>query len=162
MVERGVHAAGGVQTVKVQRRALFNAVVHRLVVGGIFKERTVLDRAGDARQVLEHDAAAADVGMADLAVAHLARGQAHVKTGGLERRVGILGKKAVEHGGVGRAHRVADGIVGQAEAVHDDQRGGSLIHRFSSLLLVGSVDDLHQCLGVERSAADQAAVDVLV
>ena len=73
-----------------------------------------------------------------------------------------IGKKAVEHGGVGRAHRVADGIVGQAEAVHDDQRGGSLVHRFSSLLLVGSVDDLHQRLGVERSAADQAAVDVLV
>ena len=39
------------------------------------------------RQVLEHDAAAADVGMADLAVAHLARGQAHVKAGGRERCV---------------------------------------------------------------------------
>mgnify|MGYP000242341708 FL=1 len=43
-----------------------------------------------------------------------------------------IGKKAVEHGGVGSAHRVADGIVGQAEAVHNDQCGRSFIHKLLS------------------------------
>ena len=62
----------------MQRRALFQTGVHRGVVGGIFKEGAVLNGAGDARQVLEDHAAAADVGVADLAVAHLTSGQAHV------------------------------------------------------------------------------------
>ena len=127
-----MHAAVGMQTVKMQRRAFCKAVVHRLVVGGVFEKCAVLDGTGDARQILEHDAAAADVGVTDLAVAHLPVGQTHVKAGGLERRVGILGKKTVEHGGVGSAHRVADGIVGQAEAVHNDQCGRSFIHKLLS------------------------------
>ena len=74
----GVYAAVGEQSVEVQRRALFQTGVHRGVVGGIFKEGAVLNGAGDARQVLEDHAAAADVGVADLAVAHLTGGQAHV------------------------------------------------------------------------------------
>ena len=93
----GVYAAVGEQSVEVQRRALFQTGVHRGVVGGIFKEGAVLNGAGDARQVLEDHAAAADVGVADLAVAHLTGGQAHVQTGGGELRMRVLAGQTAKH-----------------------------------------------------------------
>ena len=70
--------------------------------------------------------------MADLAVAHLAGRQAHVKAGRGKRCMRILGKKPVEYRRVRRTHRIADNIVGQAEAVHDDEGSRSFVHKMIS------------------------------
>ena len=70
--------------------------------------------------MVKYHPARADVGMAHLAVAHLALRQAHVQTGGRELRVGVLLEKLVQAGGIGRPDSVALRLIGQAEAVHDD------------------------------------------
>ena len=66
------------------------------------------DGVGDARQVLHHDAAGADVEMADLGIAHLAVGQADVAARGAQEGVRTRAPQAVE----GRRPRLAHGVVG--------------------------------------------------
>ena len=56
----------------------------------------------DAGQILKHHPAAADVGVAYLAVAHLPLGQAHVQSGGGQGGVGIIRQQAVQHRGIGQ------------------------------------------------------------
>ena len=128
VLDVGVDAAVGQKPVQVQAGALFQAVVHGLVVGGVFKEAAIVDGAGDAGQVLEHHPAAADVGVAHLAVAHLPGGQTHVQAAGGQGGVGIFGEKPVQLGRPGQAHGVAGAGVGEAEAVHDDQGSRRLVH----------------------------------
>ena len=82
VVDMGVYAAVGQQTVQMQGGTVFQAVVHGLVVGLVLEEAAILNGAADAGQILKHHAAAADVGVAHLAVAHLALGQAHIQAGG--------------------------------------------------------------------------------
>ena len=74
-----VDAAVGQQPHHMEGGAVLSAVVHGLQIGGVFEEVAVGDGLGDAGQVLEDHAARADVGVAHLAVAHLAVGQAHVQ-----------------------------------------------------------------------------------
>ena len=128
MLDVGVDAAVGQKPVQVQAGALFQAVVHGLVVGGVFKEAAVVDGPGDPGQILEHHPAAADVGVAHLAVAHLPGGQTHVQAAGGQGGVGIFGEKPVQLGRPGQAHGVAGAGVGEAEAVHDDQGSRRLVH----------------------------------
>ena len=54
------------------------------------KEFPVLDHQVEARDVHVHDAAGADVQVADFAVAHLAFGQSDKRAAGVNERVGIL------------------------------------------------------------------------
>ena len=86
----------------MQAGALFQAVVHGLVVGGIFEKLTAFDSPADPGQVLKDHPASADVGVAHLAVSHLPGGQTHIQPGGGEGGVGIVGKEAVQHRGVGQ------------------------------------------------------------
>jgi hypothetical protein len=78
-------------------------------------------RLADARQVLHHHAAGADVEMADFGIAHLTRRQADILAGGHQQRVRAGGPEPVE---IGRA-RLPDGVVCDfvtpAPAVHDHQ-----------------------------------------
>ena len=128
VLDVGVDAAVGQKPVQVQAGALFQAVVHGLVVGGVFKEAAVVDGPGDPGQILEHHPAAADVGVAHLAVAHLPGGQTHVQAAGGQGGVGIFGEKPVQLGRLGQAHGIAGAGVGEAEAVHDDQGSRRLVH----------------------------------
>ena len=105
----------------MQRRALFHAGIHGVQIGGILEEVAVGNGLGDAGQVLKHHPARADVGVANLTVAHLARGQAHVQPGGGELRVGKLLKETVQPGGLRRLDGISGQMaVGHAEAVHND------------------------------------------
>ena len=74
----GMDAAVAEQSQQVQRSALFQAGVHGGVVSFVFKKIAVFDGFADAGQILKYHAAAADVGVAHLAVAHLTFGQPHV------------------------------------------------------------------------------------
>ncbi len=66
------------------------------------------DRRRDARQILHHHAAGADIEMADFGIAHLAIGQADVLAGGAQEAVRAVLPQPVE----GRRLGLADGVVG--------------------------------------------------
>ncbi len=68
-----------------------------------------------------HDAAGADVEVADLAVAHLAFGQADERAAGVDERVGILAQQAVVGGLAGECDGVGFGFGAVAPAVEDDE-----------------------------------------
>ncbi len=75
VLQVGVDAAVGQQAHQVQGRALLQAGVHGVPVGGIFIKAPVGNGFGDPGQVLEHHPAGADVGVTHLAVAHLPSGR---------------------------------------------------------------------------------------
>ncbi len=74
----------------MERGVMLNAVIDRADESRILGDGTVRAGVRDPRQILENDAARADVGMADFGVAHLACGQTDVAPGSADQRVGIL------------------------------------------------------------------------
>ena len=99
VLDRGVHAALGDQADEVDARR----VPHRLPQGLVLGQRAVRDGGVDAREVLRHDRARAEVEMADLGVAHLALGQADRLALGGELRVRVLPPTAGRTRGCRRA-----------------------------------------------------------
>ena len=85
----------------------------------VLKELAVTDGLGDAGQLLIDHAAGADVGVADLTVAHLAVGQAHVHAGSTDLGVGIGGKQLVQVGGACGVDGVGAGVVAAAKTIHN-------------------------------------------
>ena len=127
-----VYAAVRQQAVQVQAGSLGQTVIHRLVIGRICKKGAVINGAADPGQILEHHAAAADVGVPHLAVAHLSVGQTHIQAGRRQCGVGIFSEKTVKHRCSGHAHGIVFAALGHAEAVHDNQCSRRLVHAFSS------------------------------
>jgi hypothetical protein len=84
-----------------------NLLQHR-----ILEEGAVLDRVLDAREVLLHHRAGAEVEVADLAVAHLALGQPDGAPAGGQLRVAVALPQLVEHRCLGERQRVARPIGG--------------------------------------------------
>ena len=87
-----VHAAVGDQPHEVDRAAGRLGLAHRLEQRGDLEEGAVLDGPVDAHQVLVDDPPGAEVGVADLGVAHLPLGQSDGETGGPQR-----GRRVVAH-----------------------------------------------------------------
>src|SRR5204862_1759553 len=87
----------------------------------VARERAVRDRVVDARQVLAHDRAGAEVEVADLGVAHLPLGQPDGAPAGGQLRVRVPGPELVEDRGVGPLDRVAGAGRREPPAVEDDQ-----------------------------------------
>ena len=129
MVQVGVDAAVAEQAHEMQGGIVLPAGVHGVDIGGIFKKGAVLNGLADAGQVLKHHAACADVGVAYLAVAHLPLRQADVQSGGGKLRVGVFLEELVQAGRVGSGNGIALRFLPQAEAVHDDERGRSFVHK---------------------------------
>ena len=138
VVDMGVYAAVGQQAVQMQGGTVFQAVVHSLVVGLVLEEAAILNGAADAGQILKHHAAAADVGVAHLAVAHLPCGQTHVQSAGGQGGVGVFLKQPVQHRRLGQGDGVVVRRRRDAEAVHDDKGRRSFVH--ACLLLLFSPD----------------------
>src|SRR6185312_16758513 len=85
-------------------------------------ERAVRAGVVDARQVLTHDGAGAEVEVADLGVAHLPVRQSYRTAAGGELRVRIRGPQLVEDGRGGERDGVARAGRRKAPAVeHDEQ-----------------------------------------
>src|SRR5262249_61208134 len=72
----------------------------------ILEKRAGLDRFADADEVLHHDAAGAQIQMADLAVAHLAFGKAHGATGRMQQCCWVASNEGVP----GWRIRESDGV----------------------------------------------------
>ncbi len=79
----------------------------------------------DARQVLEHRPAGAEVEVADLAVAHLAVGQADGGAGGVEAGMRPLGHESPPARHVGGGDGIHGRVRPDAEAVDDDEDDGA-------------------------------------
>ena len=129
-----VDAAGGQESVDVDRLAVGLGLEHGVLVGRILKESAVLNGVGDLGQILEHHPAGADVGVAHLGVAHLALGETYVQAGGRQLAAGALGKDLIQEGLPGVGNGVARRLVPEAEAVHNDQCGRSFTHNIPLLL----------------------------
>ena len=123
MGDVAVHAAVGEQTHDVQSLTVGLGVFDGLDIDLVFKELAGLDLLGDLRQDLEYHATGANVGVTHLGVAHLALGQAHVKSGGLQLGAGILGKELVKIGLLGLGNGVAGSGRRDAETVQNDKNG---------------------------------------
>ena len=127
MRDVAVHAAVAEQTQDVERAAVGLGVVHRLDIGGVLEEAAVGYGVGYLGQVLEHDAACADVRVTDLAVAHLAVGQADIEAGCGQPGIGAGFKQLVHDGGLGEPDGVSVIALADAVAVEDNER-----YRFDS------------------------------
>ena len=123
VVNVAVNAAVGQKSEDVQRLAAALCIVHRLDVGGIFKEAAVLYRIAYAGQILKNDSAGADVRMSDLGVAHLPLRQSDRHSGSGKRRIRVLRKYRIEPRRCGSAYRIAVGRRSNAEAVHYHKYG---------------------------------------
>ena len=102
-----VHTAVGEQPNEMQRGLFRNGVIHCGDEGGVLKEVAILDGLGDAGQLLVHNAAGADVGVANLRVSHLAVRQADVHAGRPDLRDRVAAENAVQVRLIGRLDCVA-------------------------------------------------------
>ena len=118
--DMAVHAAVGQQTENVQGLAV-RRVIKGSSIDRILKKRPVLNGLCDARQILKHNAAGADVRVADLAVAHLAVRQADIQPGGGQLRVRPTLQEAVHDRGLSHVNGVAVIRLADAVAVEDDE-----------------------------------------
>ncbi len=112
-----VHAAVGDQADQVQPLR----VGHRRREHLVLRQRAVLHRRVDAGEVLRDDRARAEVEVADLGVAHLARGQADGLALGGQRRVRVALPELVEHRRVRERDRVALARRSEPPAVEHDE-----------------------------------------
>src|ERR1700689_1442938 len=102
--EARVHAAVGDEADQVHA----GRVAHGRHEDGVGGEGAIGDGVFDAREVLAHDGAGAEVEVTDLGVAHLPFGQAHGAAAGGELRVRVGRPELVEDRRVGER----DGIAG--------------------------------------------------
>ena len=115
-----VHTAVRQQAEDVQGLAV-RRVIKGSSIDRILKKRPVLNGLCDARQILKHNAAGADIRVADLAVAHLAVRQADIQPGGGQLRVRPTLQEAVHDRGLGHVNGVAVIRFADAVAVEDDE-----------------------------------------
>ena len=121
MVLVRMHATIGEQSEEMQPALAGARRRHRVDQRRVCEKLTILDHQIDLGDVHVHDAAGADVEVADFAVAHLPRWQADVAPAGVDQRVGKLGEQAIVVGlarqrdGVGRRRRSI------APAIEDDE-----------------------------------------
>ena len=127
-----MHAAGRDQADQMAGAAALFQLVDQIGERRRLLDLAVGDGVADARQVLHHHAAGADVEMADLGIAHLARRQADIACPTVRRkRVRAGGPEPVEGRGLGLADGVVGGVLAPAPAVQDDQHHRTaLLHRF--------------------------------
>ena len=120
VVLMAVHATIGQQAHQVQGAALLLGGRDRLRQHRVGGQRAGLDVAIDAADVLLHDAAGADIEVADFGVAELAGGQADIVLGGVQRTVGIARFQRVPVRGVCCQNGIIVAFEAVTETVKDE------------------------------------------
>ena len=82
------------------------------------------DELVNAGDVHVHDAAGADIQMADFAIAHLSFGEADSGSGGVNERVGKFAEEAIVIWFARKGDRIAGGFGAIAPAVEDGEDDG--------------------------------------
>ena len=128
MLDVRMHAAVAHQPDQMQLASA--AALHRVEQQRLAEEFAAGDQLVDARDVHLDDAAGADIQVAHFAIAHLPFGQADVRAGGVNQRVGKILQQAVVIGFAGEGDGVALGFGAIAPAVEDGQHDwfGSFAH----------------------------------
>jgi hypothetical protein len=98
--------------------------VHGIGQGLVGEEGAGADGAVDARVFLVHHPAGAEIQVPDLGVAHLVRGQADRRLGGVDQGVRIVLPEIVPSGLSGLGDGVVFGIFPVTPAVHHDNING--------------------------------------
>ena len=127
-----VDAARRKQTHEVQRGALFLCILHRGGQRGILKEIAVLNGFCDLDELLVDDSARADIGVADLGIAHLPVRQTDIEPGGADDRVRVFREVPVKIRGVCGFDGIAVIARIDAEAVHNQQCNWCFAHSIIS------------------------------
>ena len=117
----GVNAAVGDQAEEMQLASALARALHGLHDGRILGEFAGGDLRVDAGDVHLHDAAGADVEVADFAVAHLAVGQADEVLRGANQGVGKLAQQLVVGGLAGQRDGVVGGFGAITPSIEDGQ-----------------------------------------
>ena len=124
MPEMAVHAPPRDQAQQVQGASAAGAAIHGRGQRRVREEVALADAPVDAGQVLIDHAARAEVHVADLGVAHLARRQADRFAAGHERRVRVALQELGVRGRAAQRDRVVAAFGAQAPAVEDDEDRG--------------------------------------
>jgi len=82
-------------------------------------------RLVDARQVLQHDAAGAEIGVADLGIAHLPVGQPDIVLAGVEVGMWPASHQPMPHRRLRALDRVVVTVRALAPAIEDAQHNGT-------------------------------------
>ena len=117
----GMHAAVGQEAAEVQPSSCSGHGVKEPVQDRIRGKGAIRNGLVDAREVLVHDPACADVQMADLGVAHLAFGQTDRAVVGRDPCGRKLAAQLIQSGRFRQKRSVARAIRRKAPAVHNDQ-----------------------------------------
>ena len=132
-----MHAARRDQAHQVAGAAGLPQALDQADQGRGLLDLAVGDGLADARQVLHHDTAGADVEMSDLGVAHLPLRQADIPARREEEGVGAGVPQTVEGGGARLAHGVVGRVLPPAPAVQDHQHHRTtFLHRLHLLASV--------------------------
>ena len=119
-------AAVGQQPHEMQGGTLPACRLERADEDLVMTQRPIGASTVDAGELLMDDAPGADVEVADLGVAHLARGKAHRLARRLQADRRMLRERGIEMRRLGQRDRIARTGLGQAEPVHDDERRGKM------------------------------------
>ena len=114
-----VNAAAGQQAVEMYAAAVCLGILDGSDQLAVLLEIAVHDRLGDAGQFLIDNTACADVGMTDLAVAHLALRQTNGHARAFQLGIGASCQQLVHIGCGSRMDRVAAALIAAAVAVED-------------------------------------------
>jgi hypothetical protein len=153
-----VHAAVGDQPHEVQAMRRPTDFADDLEQYRVAKEAAVADRHGDPHEVLVRDPSGAQILVADLAVAHLARRQADGLTGRVQQAMRVGGQQLIQHRQAGEKDRVAVSTSGlgvlvlDAPAVAHDQHERTR-HRLSILARIVSSRPLMMTASVQTKPA---------
>ena len=134
----GVHAAIRDQAKQVAGAAALAQGGDQVAQRGGVSQRRVLDRGGDAAELLGDDAAGADVEVADLGVAHLAAGEPDLIPVRAQKGARASGPEAVESRCRGLRDRVVGRLLAPAEAVEDHQHDGTRRRRHPQAAAAGA------------------------
>ena len=133
----GVHAAARDEPDQVHALGGAQRGDQRLVLA----QRPVLDGLVDPREVLRDDRARAEVEVAHLGVAHLARRQADGLAARGERGVRVLLPQPVEDRRVGECDRVARAVGREPPAVEHDEADRRHAHRAGAASTIAAKSD---------------------
>src|SRR5277367_584549 len=122
MFDVGVHAAVAEEAEQMELAGA--AALHGFAEQRLALEFAAGDELVNAGDVHVHDAAGADVEMADFAIAHLSFGEADSGAGGVDERVGKIFEEAIVIWFAREGEGVASGCGAIAPAVEDGEDDG--------------------------------------
>ena len=133
-----MHAARGHQAHEVTDAAAPPQACDQVEQCRRFFDLVVTDGIADAREILHHDAASADVEVPNLGIPHLPFRKADVPAGGVQEGMRTVCPEPIEHGGSRLSHRIVSRRPAEAPAVQHHQHDRATLRIRLSLHICGA------------------------